>query len=412
MLTNKNISCKRKIDKENELISMDKKDMYFIVATAILLAVIVVISLNTEPGFQQFEGLNYISPVLLSAFLITLFIIPLAYFGYKSRLRIIRYISILLLVLTLTSWLSLYALMLTAILIVAYNITIIILSRRNRNNKVLLYSEFFGGIVNLIIILPFLMMISNLFSLPSCALGLPGSCNPGFNYSFSRIYFALITAPIFIFGIFAIILFKQSVPYVYGTLKKDLASRPKPRIVIHNIKTKQKQPEFIYTPVEIKVGLLVAFFFAIIGGIVDLALLLPTFGITALTAIVFSHFTQTSAIGGLIAVLVLPLFLIVILSIYLLIRIATMWNAANRGDINKLRELNSTVWAIIAIITGFLAPTGIILLIMRSPIDNIKRGLSVGDLEKLSKLKKLQDEGVITKEMYDAERKRILGGLK
>lgn len=214
--------------------SIDKKDMYFIVATAILLAVIVVLSLNTESGFQQFEGLNYTSPVLLSAFLITLFIIPLAYFGYKSRLRIIRYISILLLVLTLASWLSLYALMLTAILIVAYNITVIILSKRNRNNKILLYSEFFDGIVNLIIILPFLMMTFNLFSLPSCSLGLPEACNSGL------IYFDIIgVTPIFIFGIFAIILFKQSASDIYSTLKKHLPSRPKSHIVIHNIKTKQ-----------------------------------------------------------------------------------------------------------------------------------------------------------------------------
>ncbi len=89
-----------------------------------------------------------------------------------------------------------------------------------------------------------------------------------------------------------------------------------------------------------------------------------------------------------------------------------MWDAANKGDVNKLKKLNSTLWAIIAILTVFLAPTGIILLIMRSPIDNIKHGLSFRDLEKLSKLKKLLDEKVITKDIYEAERKRILGGLK
>jgi hypothetical protein len=381
--------------------------MYFIVATAILLALIAVISFNTEPAFELFIiiGDNLGFPALMSAFLITISVLPLAYFGYKSKLRLIQYISVLLLVFTFSAWLSGFALILAAILIMAY-ITIIILSRRNKNNKALLYSEFFGGIINLIIMSSFLIILLFQLSLPSCALHIQGQCSSGFG----GIFFALIIT--LIFGIFAIILFKQSATDVYSTLKKHLTPKPKPHIVAHKIKTKQKQLEFIYTPVEIKVGLLVAFLFAIIGGILDLALLLPIFGITALTAVVFSHFTQTSAIGDLATALVLPLFLIVILFIYLLIRIATMWNAANRGDINKLRELNSAMWAIIAIITVFLAPAGIILLIMRSPIDNIKRGLSFGDLEKLSKLKKLLDGGVITKEMYDAERKRILGGLK
>jgi len=49
---------------------------------------------------------------------------------------------------------------------------------------------------------------------------------------------------------------------------------------------------------------------------------------------------------------------------------------------------------------------------MHSPIGNIKRGLSVADLDRLTKLKKLYDEKVITKEEYEIERKRILGGYK
>ena len=89
-----------------------------------------------------------------------------------------------------------------------------------------------------------------------------------------------------------------------------------------------------------------------------------------------------------------------------------MWNAANSGDGKKLKKLNSSFWAIIAILSGFLAPAGIILLIMHAPIENIKRGLSYADLDKLTKLKKLLDDKVITKEEYNAEKNRTLGGLR
>jgi len=104
--------------------------------------------------------------------------------------------------------------------------------------------------------------------------------------------------------------------------------------------------------------------------------------------------------------------LLLLFFVYILIRIGWMWGAANSGDIKRLKRLNSIGWAIVAIITVIFAPVGVILLIMHSPIDNIKRGLSVADLNRLIKLKKLYDGKVITKEEYEIERKRILGGYK
>lgn len=353
-------------------------------------------------------------PFLYSAFLATLFIFLLFYFGYKSGLRSIKYLSTLLLVLTLLSWLSPLALLLNAILIIAYSALIIVLSKRNKNNKMLFYSEFFDGIANLIVLLPFLISLFYFFSLPSCASNIhpiQGPCNAGFN--FSVFYFYGI--PIFVFGVFTVILLWQSAPEVYNKLKSSLTfvSKPqKPYVVLHKVEKEQRRSEFTYTPVEIKIGLLVAFLFTIIGGLLAISLLLASLGITGLATIIFSRFIQTSTIINVATVLVLPLLIVFILSFYLVIRVAKMWDAANKGDVNKLKKLNSTLWAIIAILTVFLAPTGIILLIMRSPIDNIKHGLSFRDLEKLSKLKKLLDEKVITKDIYEAERKRILGGLK
>lgn len=397
---------------------MDKKDKYFFVVL-ILLGLFLISPLFirgydfSSLGQMETFSNNSGSPFLIAAFLITILVIPLTYFGYKSNLRLIKYVSIILLTLTLISWLNILAVLLAALGLIAYDIIIIIFSKRNKNNDALSYSEFFGAVITLLIMVTFFIPLIHYISLPSCsAIRLTGGeCNNGVS-----IFILLLSlVPFLIFGILGIIMLIQSkcLSIIYNVLKKTLSSKLKKQVVI-NRATRQtsKKSEFMYMPVEIKIGLLVAFFFDILAAFVLIPVMLMSLGvgIGILSALsVFSSISSSFRALGFFAVIFL--LILIFLAFYLILRIAKMWNAANSGDGKKLKKLNSSFWAIIAILSGFLAPAGIILLIMHAPIENIKRGLSSADLDKLTKLKKLLDDKVITKEEYNAEKKRTLGGL-
>jgi len=399
---------------------MDRKDIYFIVVSFLLVFFSVAVTLllgGSESTLQLLQTVsnNTNAPFLLSALLITVLTLPLVYFGYKSKLKLIKYASILLLILTFTSWISIFAVLFAAITAITYMIITIIFNKHNKNNKPLLYSELILGIISFLAMLPFLVFLIGIFSLPPCYLHMPGSCNSGFN-----IFDGVFAIPIFVFGTLAIVLIKQGATPFYSALKRYYfirkerkkaikVKRVKPVVAARQPKIIQHEKEFAYVPLEIKIGLLIAFFFAIVAGILILSLLLfLLFGITLISILSLLAGIMT----GYSFLLSILLSLLLLLFVYLLIRMGWMWNAANSGDIERLKRLNSIGWAIIAILTGFFVPVGIILLILHSPIDNIKRGLSVADLDRLTKLKKLYDEKVITKEEYEIERKRILGGYK
>jgi hypothetical protein len=416
---------------------MDKKDKYFFAGLALLSLFLLSLSVSwfikgvELYSVSKINGASngYHSDFLLTAFLITILVIPLAYFGNKSNLRLIKYISIFLLAVTLISWLNILAILLAAIGLIAYNIAIITFSKRNKNNAMLSYSEFFGAVINLLIVISFFIGFIHYFSLPSCAAIGPagGQCSNGFTIFTFTLFIFLELVPVLIFSILGIImliqskclfsiynLLKKGLFSIYNLLKKELGSKPKKQVVLNkSIIQTSKKSEFMYMPIEIKVGLLVAFFFDILAAIVLIPVILISLGMSIgiLSALsVFSSISSSFRILGSFAVT--SLLILIFLALYLVLRIAKMWNAANSGDGKKLKKLNSSFWAIIAILSVFLAPAGIILLIMHAPIENIKRGLSSADLDKLTKLKKLLDDKVITKEEYNAEKNRTLGGLR
>ncbi len=106
-------------------------------------------------------------------------------------------------------------------------------------------------------------------------------------------------------------------------------------------------------------------------------------------------------------------FIFMIPTILVFRRVSRMRNAANRGDINGLKSLNSLGWAIVALIFSGIIP-GIMLLIVHSPIQELSTrtmstgGTSMEDLERLAKLKSLLDQGVITKDEFEAQKNRIM----
>ena len=112
-------------------------------------------------------------------------------------------------------------------------------------------------------------------------------------------------------------------------------------------------------------------------------------------------------------VFVVPL----VLSLLVLMRVNTMRSAADSGDIAKLKEMNSVGWAIIALFfAGVIA--GILLLVANGAINDLSTApaspmpaatTSQDSLEKLAKLKSLLDSGAISKDEYEAEKKKILG---
>jgi len=145
----------------------------------------------------------------------------------------------------------------------------------------------------------------------------------------------------------------------------------------------------------IKTDLLIAFIFNILA--------VAGFAITALALLI--------VIVGII--FLVPL----ILSILVLQRVSTMRSAAEGGDVAKLKEMNSVGWAIIALLFAGIVP-GILLLVANGEINGLSTGptapppspaTSQDSLDRLAKLKSLLDSGAITKDEYEAEKKKILG---
>jgi multisubunit Na+/H+ antiporter MnhB subunit len=107
---------------------------------------------------------------------------------------------------------------------------------------------------------------------------------------------------------------------------------------------------------SVKTYLLVAFVFNI--------LVVIALGFGALFSLVILLIPFIGFFLGLI--LILPF----ILSVLVLARVNSMRTAAERGDIAKLKELNSVGWAIIALVFAGIIP-GIMLLIANGPINEL-----------------------------------------
>jgi putative membrane protein len=93
-------------------------------------------------------------------------------------------------------------------------------------------------------------------------------------------------------------------------------------------------------------------------------------------------FNVLSVIGFLIATLVLIFFIVgvifivpLILSIVILRRIMAMRGAAERGDVAKLKSLNSLGWAVIALLLAGIIP-GIMLIVANGSINELNASSS------------------------------------
>jgi len=103
--------------------------------------------------------------------------------------------------------------------------------------------------------------------------------------------------------------------------------------------------------------------------------------------------------------------ILMIPSILVMNRTNKMRKAANKGEIARLKELNSIGWAIVALIFSGIIP-GVMLLIVHGPIEELgTEGEMSGDnLDRLMKLKSLMDSGVITKEEFEAQKNKLIHG--
>ncbi len=97
------------------------------------------------------------------------------------------------------------------------------------------------------------------------------------------------------------------------------------------------------------------------------------------------------------------------------VRLNRMKRAADKGDVDELKELNSMGWAIVALILGGFV-TGIMLLIAHGPIEELGKatptapgaGVTMESLDRISKIKALLDSGAISKEEFESQKKLIL----
>lgn len=106
------------------------------------------------------------------------------------------------------------------------------------------------------------------------------------------------------------------------------------------------------------------------------------------------------------------LLVLLILTVLVFSHVNRMRSAANRGDISQLKQLNSVGWGVVALIFSGLI-VGIMLLIAHRPImeltlEETGGGMTTDAVDRLVKLKSLQDSGVITKEEFEAQKSAIL----
>ncbi len=95
-------------------------------------------------------------------------------------------------------------------------------------------------------------------------------------------------------------------------------------------------------------------------------------------------------------------------ALIILMRVREMQNAADRGDIEKLKSMNSMGVAIIALILTPIIP-GIMLLIAYSEINQLDTEMNwVDPMERINALKQMLDEGIIGKEEFEAKKSSLL----
>lgn len=176
---------------------------------------------------------------------------------------------------------------------------------------------------------------------------------------------------------------------------------------------------------SIKTYLLVAFIFAILA-LVPWVLALIFWSVVPLVgAIVASLAATPTPFGGMVniyssGVIIWAVFWLIfwgtwaVFGLLCTLRINKMRRAADRGDLPRLKALNSVGWGVAAIFFSGIVP-GIMLLIAAGPIKSLRpagsAALSLQDMSTLTQLKSLVDGGVISQVEFDAQKARLLGGI-
>ena len=167
---------------------------------------------------------------------------------------------------------------------------------------------------------------------------------------------------------------------------------------------------------SIKTYTLVAWIFSILTVVAWVILFLYFFVAMFIFGLLgaFYYYGAVAAVGFIYGIILL---VFMIPSIIVMRRSGRLYKAAGRGDIQALKANNSLGWAVVALIFTGVIP-GIMLLIAHGPINDLKmtaasRGsiLETDALDKLERLKSLLDSGVINKEEFDAQKKRIMGPI-
>jgi len=175
---------------------------------------------------------------------------------------------------------------------------------------------------------------------------------------------------------------------------------------------------------SVKTYLLVAFIFSILA-LVPWALALIFWSVIPLVGAIVASMTATqSPLGGVVniyssGVIVFAVLWLLFWGSWLvfgflcMLRIHKMRQAADRGDLSRLKALNSVGWAVAAIFFAGIIP-GIMLLIASGPIKMLRPAgliaLSIEDMATLTRLKSLVHGGVISQAEFETQKARLLGG--
>jgi ribosomal protein L40E len=190
----------------------------------------------------------------------------------------------------------------------------------------------------------------------------------------------------------------------------------------------------IKTPQMIKTCILIAWVWSILAIIVSVIYLCWYFIMgLGFGALYNSIFSITAGVVVFLIFIIGPLVLL-IASIILCKRLNRMNRAANQGDFETLKYMNSTGWAIFALLVGGVIP-GIALLVAHAPIEELSNTTIaerreervarapieelhttgewrekevIDDLDRIGKLKSLLESGAITREEFETQKNLIL----
>ena len=162
---------------------------------------------------------------------------------------------------------------------------------------------------------------------------------------------------------------------------------------------------------SIKTYALVAWIFSIIVNVVEI--LATLFFVGSMLYYLFIYRYSYPILGLLVYSIIAVVFLIP--SILVMRHSGRLYNAAKRADVQELKYADSVGWGVVALIFTGVIP-GIMLLIAHGSISDLQftksrssgSTLEEDSLAKLERLKSLQDEGILSKDEFEEQKKKIL----